>query len=163
MFKIFSGGTMDALAKAPAGPAAADVKAETTPAGSTQIRAVSAGPIGHTPSWMVPLMPPGYQTRFAEIQRLTEEIQGMDRLGRLLYEIGSPLRDAVREMFIALRFDVDPVQPSSGRVVVRVDAKRRLLLHVAEADSPIEKKGPELAHVFQMLLEVAADGDRVVL
>ena len=67
-------------------------------------------------------------------------------------------------MFVALKFEAGPTpgQPASS-VTVHLDAHRRLLLHVSASEGSIEKKSPDLAHVFQMLHEVASDGDRIVL
>ena len=116
------------------------------------------------PEWLAAEMPPGYNTRLLEIQRLSEELQGMGRFGRLLWTAGDELTDAVREAFIALKYDAAPTPglPSSS-VTVNLDAHRRLLLHVSSSEGPIEKKGPDLAHLFQMLHEVADDNDRIVL
>jgi hypothetical protein len=116
------------------------------------------------PDWLAAEMPPGYNTRLLEIQRLSEELRGMGRFGRLLWTTGDELAGAVREAFTALKHEAVPTPgmgPSS--VTVRMDAHRRLLLHVSSSEGPIEKKGPELAGVFQMLHEVADDNDRIVL
>jgi hypothetical protein len=169
MLKIFSGGTMDALSKAPAAtqtsadPAGFAAIAAAVPDGAVPAASPGLLSVGLAPAWLVKQMPPGYQTRFAEIQRLSAEIQGMDRMGRLLWEAGPALREAVRELFVSLRLDVDPAPAATGQLTVRLDATRRLLLHVAEVDSPIQKKSPELARVFHTLHEVAGEGDRVVL
>jgi hypothetical protein len=115
------------------------------------------------PDWVVGEMPPGYHTRLAEIQRLSEDLHAMDPFGRLLWEAGPRLTEAVRDVFVALRFEavLMPGHAASG-VLVKLDA-RRLLLHVAATEDIIKKKSEELAHVFQMLHESAEDSDRVVL
>jgi hypothetical protein len=118
---------------------------------------------GAAPDWLVVQMPPGYQTRFAEIQRLSAELSGMDRIGRLLWQCGAPLKDAVREAFASLKFDVELAPDAAANLVVRLDGKRRLLLHVSDADGALEKRSPELARVFQILHETAGGDDRVVL
>ncbi len=126
------------------------------------MNARAATPVSATaPDWLAAEMPPGYQTRFAEIQRLSSEIQSMDRIGRLLWETGPALQEAVGEALTALKYEATAA--AAPLVVVRLDSKRRLLIHVAEAEGPIEKKSPELAHAFHLLHEVAGDGDRVVL
>lgn len=116
------------------------------------------------PDWLAAEMPPGYNTRLLEIQRLSEELRAMGQFGRLLWTSGDALSDAVREAFAALKFDAvsTPGMPPSS-VTVNVDAHRRLFVHVSSSEGPIEKKGPDLAHVFQMLHEVAGDDDRIVL
>ena len=116
------------------------------------------------PSWVVAEMPPGYQNRVMEIQRLTVDLQEMGQFGRLLYEVGAELGEVVRAVFAALKFETDVVAgPVSSGVAVRLDAQRRLLLHPSGATEAIQKKGPEVAHVFQMMHEAAEDADRVVL
>jgi len=116
------------------------------------------------PDWLAAELPPGYNTRLLEIQRLSEELRAMGQFGRLLWTVGDELNQAVREAFVALKFDVvsTPGAPPSS-TVVNLDGHRRLLLHVSASGESIEKKGPDLAHVFQMLHEVAGDNDRIVL
>jgi hypothetical protein len=116
------------------------------------------------PDWLAAQMPPGYNTRLVEIQRLSEELRGMGRFGRLLWTSGDELADAVRETFIALKYDAlaTPGMPASS-VTVNLDTHRRLLLHVSSSEGSIEKKDPDLAHVFHTLHEVADDNDRIVL
>jgi hypothetical protein len=114
------------------------------------------------PDWLPGLMPPGYQTRFAEIQRLTAELQGMDRMGRLLWQSGPGVTDLVRDVFAALKVDAEVHPDDTPQLVVKID-KRRLLVHVITTDGAIEKKHPELAQAFQILHQTAGDDDRVVL
>jgi hypothetical protein len=116
------------------------------------------------PEWMVGEMPPGYGTRLAEIQRLTAELHGMSRLGRLLYEVGPRLADAIGEMCAGLGCDAEMLAGSNGTALaVRVDNWNRLLLHVSSDDQPVQRKSPEIGRVFQLLHEIADDHDRVAL
>jgi hypothetical protein len=117
------------------------------------------------PEWLAAEMPPGYNTRLLEIQRLSEELRAMGHFGRLLWTVGDELAGAVSETFTALKFEVvsTPDMPASS-VTVNIDSRRRLLLHVSPEEGPsITKKGSDLANVFQMLHEIAADTDRIVL
>jgi len=116
------------------------------------------------PDWLINEMPPGYQTRAAEIQRLSAELDAMDRIGWLLWQTGQPLKDAVRDMFIALRYETEvQSDAASYDVGVALDATRRLFVRVSKTDGVIGKKSPDLVAVFQTLSEVAGDHDRVVL
>ena len=117
---------------------------------------------GSVPDWLPALMPPGYQTRFAEIQRLTAELQGMDRMGRLLWQSGPVIQDLVRDAFAALKMDTEVHPDDIPQIVVKID-KRRLLLHVIDSEGAVEKRHPELAQAFQILHQTAGDDDRVVL
>jgi hypothetical protein len=115
------------------------------------------------PDWVTAEMPPGYHNRLAEIQRLSEDLRALEPFGRLLWGAGPQLAEAVRDAFLALRFEAALIPgPASSGVTVRLDA-RRLLLHVAPSAGIIRKKSPQLAHVFQMLHESAEEADRVVL
>jgi len=117
------------------------------------------------PEWVVAEMPPGYQNRVAEVQRLMSDLHEMGQFGSLLYQVGPELGDAVRRVFTAMKFEAEMMTgPVSSGVAVRLDAHRRLLLIPSAATDAIQKKGPELAQVFQMLHEVAEEKvDRVVL
>jgi len=113
------------------------------------------------PAWMNAEMPPGYQTRLGEIERLSADLHAMDRIGRVLWETGEPLRDAVGAVFSALKCEVDATPGSVEPIVVKLDASRRLLLLVAGAASPIRKTDEQLAHVFRAV-QFASVNDRVV-
>jgi len=124
---------------------------------------VSPPAVGATPDWLPGLMPPGYQTRFAEIQRLTAELQGMDRMGRLLWQGGSGLPELVKDVFTALKVEAELSPTATPQLVAKLDSKRRLLVQVIGGETAIEKRHPELAAAFQILHQTAGDDDRVVL
>jgi hypothetical protein len=115
-----------------------------------------------TPEWIADEMPPGYRTRLVEIQRLSADLHSMDGIGRVLWETGEPLRDAVRAVFSALKCQVDGTLANGGPVAVNIGESRRLLLVVSCTGSPIQKTNEELAQAFQAV-QFAAAGDRVVL
>ncbi len=106
-------------------------------------------------------MPPGYQNRRAEIERLSADLNAMDRIGSVLWETGEPLREAVVAVFAALKCEAD-APPASGPIAVRFGDSRRLLLVVSGAAGAIQKTSEELAQVFQAVQFAGAD-DRVVL
>jgi hypothetical protein len=108
-------------------------------------------------------MPAGYQTRYAEIQRLSAEMQSMDRMARLLWETGAPLAEAVREVCTGLKYEVESVAGDASSISVKLDAKRKLLVHIGAAESALEKKSPELAAAFQLVQTVASPDDRVII
>jgi hypothetical protein len=113
------------------------------------------------PEWLAAEMPPGYRNRLEEMERLARDLDAMGRFGRLLTAAGPDLRDAVLETFLAIGFDAGPARPDG--IIVTVDPGRRLLVHVSAGDGAIGRRDPALAQVFQMLHEIAGDGDRVVL
>jgi hypothetical protein len=128
---------------------------EVTMTGRTQGGGTNA------PEWLNAEMPPGYQTRLWEIERLSADLDAMDRVGRVLWETGEPLRDAVGALFGALKCEVDATPGSSGPIVVKLGESRRLLLVVSGSVSPIKKTDQELAQAFRAV-QVASADDRVV-
>lgn len=114
------------------------------------------------PEWMAAEMPPGYQTRLLEIQRLSEDLQSMDRVGRVLWEKGEALRAAVGALVGALKCEVDGKPDGAGPIAAKFGDSRRLLLIVADAAGPIQKTNEVLARAFEAVQFAAAE-DRVVL
>lgn len=116
------------------------------------------------PSWLAAEMPPGYQTRLAEIERLSRDLDTMGKFGGLLWKVGPALHDLVRETFEAFKFETT-AGPSkdAASLVVTLNNHHRLLVHVSSARSPIQKKSDDLAQVFKLVHETAEDRDRVIL
>ncbi len=118
--------------------------------------------VAKVPDWMVAEMPPGYQTRLLEIQRLSADLKAMDGIGSVLWETGEALRDAVGTLFAALKCEIEPTPGDTGAIAVSLGGSRRLLLVVSGTSSPIQKTDQELARSFQAL-QFAPANDRVVL
>ena len=113
------------------------------------------------PEWLSAEMPPGYQTRLWEIKRLEADLDAMDRIGRVLWGTGEPLRDAVDALFNALKCEVDATLGSTGPLVVKLGESRRLLLVVSGSVNPIKKTDEELAQAFRAV-QLASANDRAV-
>jgi len=118
--------------------------------------------VAGAPNWIVAEMPPGYQTRLLEIERLSADLKAMDDIGCLLWETGEALRDAVGTLFAALKCEVDPTPGDTGAIAVGLGGSRRLLLVFSGTDSPIQKRNEDLARSFQAV-QFAGPNDRVVL
>ncbi len=118
--------------------------------------------VAGAPDWMVAEMPPGYQTRLLEIERLSADLQAMDAIGRVLWETGEALRDSVRTLFAALKCEVDPTPGDTGAIAVGLGGPRRLLLVVSGSGSPIQKTSEEITRSFKAV-QFAGANDRVVL
>ena len=118
--------------------------------------------VAQPPEWMAAEMPPGYQTRLLEIQRLSADLHAMDRIGCILWETGEALRSAVRGVFGALKCETDVKPGGAGPLVVKLGDSRRLLVLVSDDAGPIQKTNEELAWAFQTMQFASAD-DRVVL
>jgi hypothetical protein len=119
---------------------------------------------GSVPEWLAGDMPPGYQNRLAEIERLSDELRAMDQFGRLMWDIGDSLESAIRDVFHSLHLEPEPVPTGErSQVIVPLDGHRRLLLHVSDAEGTIQKASPALEHVFRLVHKNAGENDRVVL
>lgn len=114
------------------------------------------------PEWMVAEMPPGYKTRFDEIERLSAELEEMDGIGCVMWAMGEVLTHAVKALFAALKCDVDSKPGNMPAIAVSLGGSRRLLLIVAGVSSPIQKTNEELTRSFQAV-QHAGEKDRVVL
>jgi len=114
-----------------------------------------------TPEWLTEEMPPGYKNRIEEIARLTKELQVMWPFGRLLWATGPQLSDTVRDVFTALKLEVEPILSGDDSfLAVRLEGNRRLLVYVSSSREVVEKKGADVATVFRMLHELADENDR---
>jgi hypothetical protein len=118
--------------------------------------------VADTPEWVVAEMPPGYQTRLGEIQRLSAELSAMDEVGRVLWQTGDPLRRALRALLASLKCEVVSPQNTDDPIAVRLENRRRLLIHVVAEGGVVNKTSDDLSYAFQ-ILQHADELDRVVL
>jgi hypothetical protein len=116
------------------------------------------------PGWLAAEMPPGYQTRLTEVQRLSQELRAMEQLGRLLWQHGPELTEAVDEAFAAMGVEAELASGSDGTFIrASIDEHRGLLLRATSVGTVVQKKDQDLSHVFRLLQETSGAGDRVVL
>ena len=116
------------------------------------------------PEWLPAEMPPGYRNRLEEMQRLSRDLEEMDRFGLLLYAVGDELAEAVHQVLVAIGLDAASATGARGSAIdVTLDASRRLLVLVSASTRPIDRRSEDLAAVFQILHERAGQADRVVL
>jgi hypothetical protein len=118
--------------------------------------------VAEAPEWVAAQMPPGYQTRLFEIQRLSADLHGMDLIGRVLWETGDALTDAVASVFRAIECEVEEGAGGAASLAVKLGSSRRLLLVVSGSATPLQKTNEELARAFAAVQFASAD-DRVVL
>jgi hypothetical protein len=118
--------------------------------------------VGGAPAWVAAEMPPGYQTRLFEIQRLSADLHAMDLIGRVLWETGDPLKESVAAIFATFECAIDAEPGTAGAIVAKLGPSRRLLLVVSSATSQIQKTSEALARAFQAV-QFASDGDRTLL
>jgi len=122
----------------------------------------SSVPESAPPEWLVAKMPPGYRNRYEEMQRVSNVIKGMDKVGQLLWECGAPLEEAAQEAFLALKTGVEWLDGHAA-LVVGLEGGRRLLVHIAQEEGPLAKKSGALTAAFRVLQDLAGPNDRTVL
>src|SRR4051794_14805866 len=76
------------------------------------------------PDWLLDEMPPGFRNRVLEIQRISEELRGMERFGHLLWKVGDELSEAVRDTFATMGFESAFDGEARNFIVVRIDVHR---------------------------------------
>ena len=123
---------------------------------------VASPTFSQVPEWVVAEMPPGYQTRMSEIERLRGELHSMDEIGRVLWATDESLRHAVAAVFAALKCEVESAAGTNAPLAARLGDGRRLVLVVSTGKPPIPKTHEDLARLFQAVQFAGAE-DRVVL
>jgi hypothetical protein len=119
--------------------------------------------IDSMPAWVLAEMPPGYQNRVAEIQRLASDLEAMNRFGRLLCDTGPDLAESVRSVLASLDLPTSAIEGASeSAMCVRLRAGRVFLL-ASPSETPLQKKSADVAAAFQILQEHADEHDRVVI
>jgi hypothetical protein len=113
------------------------------------------------PEWVERVYPPEVTTLRAEIGRLASELDTFLSAGRLLWQTGGPLQDAVAGCFRDFGVAVEPTSTGATYdLTVVLDAHRRLLVEVLGIDGSIQKKSNKIGQVVQTLQEHALETDR---
>ena len=108
-------------------------------------------------------MPQRHVEIVAEIEKLQEEARQLESLGRLLWQEGGPLEEAVRDLFQSVGIEAETAPAKAAwDVTVNLDGGRRLLVVVTGTESNVTNKSDKIRQVFE-----AAQGleetDRIVL
>ena len=124
-----------------------------------------------TPGWVAGLMPQRQAEIGAEIgklqaaiAKLQEEAGAIESMGRLLYQTGQPLKEAVRDVFglNGLQAELTAAE-STYDVTVNLDTSKRLLVVVTGTDKKITNKSAEIRQVFETAQAITGEEDRLVL
>lgn len=117
---------------------------------------------GPAPEWVNTWMPQRYIDIVAEIERLRAESAQIESLGRLLWQAGRPLEEAVRDVFAAvdLQAELTPAEPTCD-VLVGLGEGRRLLVSVTGTEGNVTNKSAKIKQIFQAAQELS-EGDRIV-
>ena len=115
------------------------------------------------PDWVGAWMPQRHVEIVAEIEKLQEEARQIESLGRLLWQQGRPLEEAVRDVFqsVGIEAEMAPAQ-AAWDVTVNLDGGRRLLVVVTGTEANITNKSDKIRKIFDAAQDLE-ETDRIVL
>lgn len=119
---------------------------------------------GSPPSWIIAELPPAHAEIALKIEALRKDAQKYEAVAGVLWQVGQPLAEGIRDIFHELKFDATLTAHDGGHNV-RVDLGngRRLVLEVAGAAEAIERKSPAISELLRLLQEEGGDKDRLAL
>jgi hypothetical protein len=116
------------------------------------------------PAWVTGELPSQYAVLANQIAALQNNARQYEQVAAVLWQTGTPLTLAVRDLFAALAFETDLMDgQASYDVRVHLEDGRRLLVGVVGAPEGLTRKSPEIARVLRALQEDAGEQDRVVV
>ena len=118
---------------------------------------------GAAPEWVSNWMPQRHAEIAAQIETLRGEATLLESLGRLLWQGGRPLEEAVRDVFrgLGLQAELTPAEPMCD-VLVMCGDRKRLLVTVTGTENSVTNKSTKIKQVFEAS-QNAGEGDRIVL
>ena len=115
------------------------------------------------PEWVGSWMPQRHVEIVAEIERLREEARQIESLGRLLWQTGHPLEEAVCDVFDAVGLQAEAAPGKCPwDVTVNLDGGRRLLVAVMGTETSVTNKSEKIREIFEASQNLE-ETDRVVL
>ena len=82
----------------------------------------------------------------------------------MLWQTGPALVAAVRELFVAIGFETETLEPGANfDLRVDLESGRHLLVEVVGGSERIDRRSPQIAQILRALQEDAGEKDRVVL
>jgi hypothetical protein len=117
------------------------------------------------PEWVTGELPAQYGELAAKIKALHEEAHKYEKIAAVLWQTGTPLVLAVRDLFAALQFKVEMSESGSASydLSVQLENGRRLLVEVVGGPEAVERKSPHIGQVLHALQDEAREQDRVVM
>ncbi len=117
------------------------------------------------PGWVTGELPAQYGELAAKIKALHEEAHKYEKIAAVLWQTGTPLVVAVRDLFAALQFKVQESESGAASYDLSVELEngRRLLVEVVGGTGAVDRKSPHIGQVLRALQDDARDQDRVVV
>jgi hypothetical protein len=119
---------------------------------------------GEPPAWAVDQLPEPYQDVLRKIAELRAEARRYEDVTGILWRVGQPLADGLRDLFTALEYETSLHESeTSWQLHVQIDTERRLLVQIAGAPDAVDRKSPAITDMMRLLQDTATDHDRLVL
>jgi len=117
------------------------------------------------PDWVTRELPPQYGEIAEKIKALQAEADKYEKVAAVLWQTGTPLVLAVRELFKALQFKVDTSVSGSASydLTVELEGGKRLLVQAFGSEEGLSRKSPHISQILRTLQEDANEKDRVVV
>jgi hypothetical protein len=117
------------------------------------------------PDWVTGELPAQYGEIATKIKALQEEADKYEKVAAVLWQTGTPLVLAVRDLFAALQFKTEMSESgaASHDLVVELEGDKRLLMQIVGSDEGMTRKSPHINQILRTLQDDASDKDRVVV
>jgi hypothetical protein len=116
------------------------------------------------PVWIAGELPDQYAEIARQIAALKDQARGYEAVAGVLWQRGSALTSALRDLFIAIGFDAELAEYGSNcDLRVNLGNDRRLLVEVVSEEEGLDRRSPHLGRILKLLQEEAGERDRIVL
>ena len=126
---------------------------------------------GPAPDWVAAMMPNRRHAEImaeiaklqAEAEQLREESQQMESMGRLLWQAGQPLEEAVCEVFTSAGLEAERAPDEAPYdVIVGLGDGKRLVVEVTGVEGPVTKKAAKVRQTFDTAQNATNEDDKIV-
>jgi hypothetical protein len=116
------------------------------------------------PAWISAELPDQYAEIARQIAALREQARAYEGVAGVLWQRGSALTSAVRDLFVAVGFEAELAEYGSHcDLRVNLGDNRRLLVEVVSEEQGLDRRSPHLGRILKLLQEEAGERDRIVL
>jgi len=116
------------------------------------------------PAWITAELPEQYAELARQMAALKEQARAYEGVAGVLWQRGSALTSAVRDLFVALGFEAELAEYGAHcDMRVNLGNSRRLLVEVISENQTVDRRSPHISRILKVLQEDAGERDRVVL
>jgi hypothetical protein len=116
------------------------------------------------PGWVTAELPEQYADIARQMAALKEQARAYEGVAGVLWQRGSALTSAVRDLFMALGFETEvAAYGSQCDLRINLGSGRRLLVDVVSEPQGLDRRSPHISRILKVLQEEAGERDRVLL